>query len=193
MQINLRKANAVQQEIRRAINEITLKADLTVNEYTKDVEGTIALNATDFARDFTRKLQLINSVYEVRREVARKNTEAGIADILATIAEIDESLRVVTEVSKKTERKSAEEITARIEKFKATTSNNERGSIYGDRYNSVETSCLTDVTIRMAKNSVKELKRRRQDLNDQLLQLNVNTLITLSEDTKTILKDEGIL
>lgn len=192
MQINLRKANAVQQELRRAISEISLKTDVSVNEYTKDVEGTIALSVTDFTRDFTRKLQLINSMYEIRREVARQNVQAGIADILASIAEIDESLRVVTEVSKKTERKSAEEITARIEKLKVAN-NSERASIYGDRYNNVETSCLTDVTIRMAKNSVKELKRRRQDLNDQLLQLNVNTLITLSEDAKTILKDEGIL
>lgn len=193
MQINLRKANVIQQEIRRCINEISFKTDVSVNEYTKDVEGIIALHANDFTRDFTRKLQLINSLYEVRREVANKNTEAGIANILASIAEIDESLRVVSEVSKKSERKSAEEIVARIEKFKTASNNNDRALLYGDRYNNVETSCLTDATIRMAKSSVKALKRRRQDLNDQLLQLNVNTLITLSEDANTILKEEGIL
>jgi hypothetical protein len=192
MQINLRKANAVQQEIRRAINDISFKTDVSVNEFTKDVEGVIALSSSDFASDYTRKLQLINALYEIRREVARQNVQAGIADVLASIAEVDESLRVVTEVSKKTERKSAEEISARLEKLKTNT-NSERASVYGDRYNNVETSVLTDATIRMAKASVKEFKRRRQDLNDKLLQLNVNTLITLSEDTKAILKEDGIL
>jgi hypothetical protein len=47
--------------------------------------------------------------------------------------------------------------------------------------------------IDQAKVELKTLKRFRQELNDKLLQLNVNTLITLSEDTVVTLKDEGLI
>ena len=191
MQITLRKASVVQNEVRRLISDIRFNAETSVNEFTEDVEGTIARGAADFSSDYTRKLQLIDVLYEVRAKVGDLNVTSGINKLLADIAASDEKIRVITEVTRFKERKSPAELEARLQKMK-TSQTSERASMY-DRLHSVDTSVVTDATIRMAKASVKELKRRRQDMNDKLLQLNVNTLVELSEDAVTVLKEEGIL
>ena len=191
MQITLRKASVVQNEVRRLISDIRFNAETSVNEFTEDVEGTIARGAADFSSDYTRKLQLIDVLYEVRAKVGDLNVTSGINKLLADIAASDEKIRVITEVTRFKERKSPAELEARLQKMK-TSQTSERASMY-DRLNSIDTSVVTDATIRMAKASVKELKRRRQDMNDKLLQLNVNTLVELSEDAVTVLKEEGIL
>jgi len=90
--------------------------------------------------------------------------------------------------------KSMSEITARIDKLKATpTDASARSAIYGDRYNNVETSVVEQTTIDAAKAKVKELKRQKQTLQDKLLTLNVTTVINVSDVDVMVLKLEGIL
>jgi hypothetical protein len=52
---------------------------------------------------------------------------------------------------------------------------------------------VTPGAIDAAKVQVKNLKRQRQALQDKLLTLNVNTLITVTGDDEVLLKEEGIL
>lgn len=192
MQINLRKANAIQAEIRSAMNGIKLSGNVTVSEFDAKPEDVIGEAVHVFNRDHHRKMQLINALYDIRAKVARANVESGISDILAQVASYEAHIANDSDVSKMPVRKSAEEIQARIDKFKAAPAS-ERSAIYGDRYNNVETGILDAMVIEGSKKLIKGFKRERQELNDKLLQLNVTTLITLKEDTVTTLKEEGIL
>ena len=88
--------------------------------------------------------------------------------------------------------KNLDEINARLEKLKNQTGDS-ASRIYGDRYNTVETTVVDQETINAAKAKVKELKRQRQNFQDKLLSLNVNQQITITAADEAVLKEEGIL
>lgn len=189
--INLRKANAIQSEIRKAISSSASKDTLSVTEYTTSVVDALEKATEVFANDVTRKVALNTALFNIRKSVAQANANNGISDILADVELIDAKMAVYSNIATKEVAKSVNEIVARIEKMKVTPTNESR--IYGDRYNNVETSVVEQNTIDHAKQMVKQLKREKQTLQDKLLALNVNTVINISDVDEMVLKVEGIL
>lgn len=190
MQINLRKANALQSEIRKAISGVNAVSTISVTEFTQGVEGVLNKAAAEHSAAIQRKMALNTALFSIRSAVGKANADSGINQVLAQVQEMEALIGIETSVANLQVAKDISEIEARIEKIKSNTT--ERASLY-DRYNSVETSVVSQADIDQAKTRVKTLKRFRQELNDKLLQLNVNTLITLSEDTKATLKEEGLV
>lgn len=192
MQITLRKANAVQSEIRKAIAAKNVSDTLSITEFTKNVDGVLGKAMSDFTTDVTRKVALNTALFNIRKNVARVNAAAGISDILADIELIDANMAVYSAVSTKDVAKTLSEIIARIDKMKATTvSATDR--IYGDRYSTVETSVVDQSVIDGSKEVVKKLKREKQVLQDKLLTLNVNKTIDIDSVDEMVLKLEGII
>jgi hypothetical protein len=191
--INLRKANAVQSEIRKAISSSGVKDTLSVNEYTSSVVDVLEKAMEQFANDATRKVALNTALFNIRKSVAQANCNNGISDILADVELIDAKMAVYSTIATKEVAKSVREIEARIEKLKASTADTSTRAIYGDRYSVVETSVVEQGTIDGAKHLVKQLKREKQVLQDKLLTLNVNTVIEINTVDEMVLKVEGIL
>ena len=189
--INLRKANALQSEIRKAISSSGVSDTVSITEYTTDISGGVEKAMDDFAIDVTRKVALNTALFNIRKSVAQANANMGISDILADVELIDATMAVYSNIATKQVAKTLDEINARIEKMKTTPTNESR--IYGDRYNTVETSVVEQSTIDAAKAKVKELKREKQTLQDKLLTLNVTTVINISDVDVMVLKTEGIL
>ena len=189
--INLRKANAVQSEIRKAISSSGVSDTVSITEYTTDIAGGVEKAMDDFAIDVTRKVALNTALFNIRKSVAQANANMGISDILADVELIDATMAVYSNIATKQVAKTLDEINARIEKMKTTPTNESR--IYGDRYNTVETSVVEQSTIDVAKAKVKELKSEKQTLQDNLLTLNVTTVINISDVDVMVLKMEGIL
>jgi len=189
--INLRKANALQSEIRKAISSSGVSDTVSITEYTTDIAGGVEKAMDDFANDVTRKVALNTALFNIRKSVAQANANNGISDILADVELIDAKMAVYSNIATKEVAKSVTEIVARIEKMKTNPTNESR--IYGDRYNNVETSVVEQNTIDHAKQMVKQLKREKQTLQDKLLALNVNTVINISVADEMVLKVEGIL
>jgi len=192
--INLRKANALQSEIRKAISSSGVSDTLSITEYTKGYVPLLEKAMADFAADVTRKVALNTALFNIRKSVAQANANNGISDILADVELIDAKITVYNAVATKAVAKSVDEIEARVEKIKATPADiSGRAAIYGDRYNNVETSVVEQSTIDGAKQIVKQLKREKQTLQDKLLTLNVNTVINIDLADEMVLKVEGIL
>ena len=192
MEINLRKANAIQAEVRRAINAVEAKATISVNEYTQDVAGDINGASVLYQVGINRKEQLVNALYNIRNEVAIANATAGINIILGQVERFDQLIKLHTEVASGTLAKPLEELTARLDKLRAAPADS-NSVLYGNRYSNVDASVVTPEVLANAKAKVKELRRERQNLQDKLLGLNVNTTIKLEESDVFVLKDEGIL
>jgi len=189
--ITLRKANAVQAEIRKAIASKAVSDTATFTEYSTNIEQAFNDAGVMFGIDVTRKVALNTALFNIRKSVAQANASAGISDILADVQTIDAVMAVYSGVATKEVAKSLDEITARIQKMKVVPTNESR--IYGDRYNNVETSVVSQVAIDAAKAKVKQLKREKQTLQDKLLTLNVNTTIDISDEDAMVLKTEGII
>lgn len=194
MQINLRKANALQSEIRKAVSSSGVSDTVSINEYTKDVAVGLEKAKAEFVADVTRKVALNTALFNIRKSVAQANASAGINDILADVALIDANMAVYSKVTTKEVAKTLEEITARIDKMKAAPAESTaRSAIYGEHYNKVDTSVVEQSTIDGAKLVVKQMKREKQMLQDKLLTLNVNTVIEISATDEQVLKTEGIM
>jgi hypothetical protein len=191
MQINLRKANAIQSEIRKAISSVKVENNITVSEFTSDVDAALSKGALEFNQAVERKEALNDALFQIRAAVGRANASAGVSDLLAEVENFDAKINLKTVVATSTPRKEITEINARIVKAKSATG--DRMSLYGDRLSNVETGVATEEAIRVAKEEVKRLKREKQALSDKLLQLNVNTLIELTDKTKVTLTAEGII
>jgi hypothetical protein len=192
--INLRKANALQSEIRKAISSSGVSDTVSITEYTKDIAGGLEKAMADYATDVTRKVALNTALFNIRKSVAQANANNGISDILADVELIDAKMAVYSGVATKAVAKSLDEITSRIEKLKATPADGSaRAAMYGELYNKVETSVVEQSTIDGAKQIVKQLKREKQTLQDKLLTLNVNTVINIDLTDEMVLKIEGIL
>jgi hypothetical protein len=191
--INLRKANALQSEIRKAISSSASKDSVSVTEYTTSIVDALEKAKEVFANDVTRKVALNTALFNIRKSVAQANANNGISDILADVELIDAKMAVYSNIATKEVAKSVSEIVARVEKLKASTADTSTRAIYGDRYNTVETSVVEQNSIDHAKQMVKQLKREKQVLQDKLLTLNVNTVINISLEDEMTLKVEGIL
>ena len=147
MQINLRKANAVQAEIKKAISGVKVEMNVSVDEFTTDFKTVVVAAQDSLVKAIARKRELTKALFEIE---------------------------------------------ARLEKAKASPqADSLRASMYG--INKVETSVVTLSLVAEAKLLAKSFKRDKQELQDRLLQLNVNTLISLSDQTVTLLQEEGIL
>ena len=194
MQITLRKANAVQSEIRKAIAAKNVSDTVSITEFTTNVDGVLNKAMDDFATDVTRKVALNTALFNIRKSVAQVNASVGISDILADVELIDAKMAVYSAVSTKDVSKSLNEITARIEKIKTAPADvTSRSAIYGDRYNNVETSVVGQSLLDVSKDIVKQLKREKQTLQDKLLTLNVNKTIDIHQVDEMVLKLEGII
>jgi hypothetical protein len=192
MQITLRKANAVQSEIRKAIAAKNVSDTVSITEFTTNVDGVLNKAMDDFATDVTRKVALNTVLFNIRKSVAQVNASVGISDILADVELIDAKMAVYSAVSTKDVAKTLSEVVARIEKMKATTAS-ATDRIYGDRYNNVETSVVGQSLLDVSKDIVKQLKREKQTLQDKLLTLNVNKTIDIHQVDEMVLKLEGII
>jgi hypothetical protein len=193
MQVNLRKANAIQAEIRKAISAVKLELNVAVTEYTVDIPAGLAAAELSFITAIQRKEALNKVLFNIRTQVGKANATSGISDVLAEVQRVDAVLTIVGTVANAAEAKPLSEITARIDKMKANVSADARTALYGERYNNVETSVVTQQMIAQYKTKMKELKREKQALQDKLLTLNVGTTITLDAGEVDLLKDEGIL
>lgn len=194
MQINLRKANAIQSEIRRAINETgNIPSTVSVSEYTKDVSVDVQKATVEWQLALQRKVALTNALYAIRTAVAAANANHNVNDLLTEVARTEAVMAINSQVANMEVARSLDEIQGRIQKLKEAPVDSPRAALYGERYNQVATSVVTEADVANAKEAVKILKRQRQDLQDKLLGLNVTTQINLSDETVAVLKGEGIL
>ena len=67
-----------------------------------------------------------------------------------------------------------------------------RASIYG-RNDTVSTPVVTQEQIDQAKTEIKNLKKQKQKLNDEILELNIKTEIPLSDEVVQTLQAEGLI
>jgi hypothetical protein len=192
MEINLRKANAIQAEIRKAISAVKMNSTVELNEFTADVVTAMDEASAAYGAGVTRKVALTTALYNIRNSVASVNAVAGINTLLGDIEALEQVMAIHSGVANLAVAKSYAEVTARIEKLKAAPQD-ARSSLYGDSFRNVDTSVVRQSDIDVAKNKVKDLKRQRQAMQDKLLSLNVNTLISIKPDDEALLKDEGII
>jgi uncharacterized protein YdcH (DUF465 family) len=191
MNLTLRKANAVQAGINDAIKSIKIETSLDLNEFQDVVAELQKANDALFTND-SRRQRLLLALYNIRGLVGTANAQSGIDLKLATAAFIEKRIGQLDELAKLTPVTDLAVITGKLDKIKNHENENSRRSLYG-YVDTVSTTVVSQEQIDQVKAEIKNLKKQKQKLNDEVLELNIKTEIPLSDDVVTTLTEEGLI
>jgi hypothetical protein len=190
MNITLRKANAVQNSINDAIKGIKFDTTLELNEFQDPAAELKKANDALFAAD-SRRQKLLLSLYNIRGLVGTANASSGIDLALAKAAFLDKRISQLDEIATLKAHTDLQIITGKLEKVK-TRPADARSSIYGYD-NTLNTTVVSQEQIDQAKGEILNLRKQKQKINDEVLELNIKTEIPLSDDVVAILQAEGLI
>ena len=188
MKITLRKANAVQNSIQEAIKSVKLGHTVELNEF-QDVETALATAQAALVSATQRRDNLVTVLYAVRGAVGSAKASAGIDQKLTEAALIDKRIGFAEETAKAAEMTALDIIKGKVKKLSEVDSKH-RVYGYGD---TVSTTVVTAEAIDAAKKTVLELKKAKQKINDEVLELNIRTEITLDDAVVATLTAEGLI
>lgn len=189
MKITLRKASALQNSIQEALRGIEVKLTVQLNEF-EDPSAVLDRANADALTNDTRREALLKALYSVRTKVGQANAQAGVSDRLSTAAYIDKRISTLTAfLVENAVQDSMTVIQGQLDKFKNTEAKN-RYLGYGD---TVNTGVLVPEQVARFKAEQQELKKQKQKLNDEILELNVRTEIELAPGTVDVLTKEGLV
>ena len=188
MNISLRKANAIQASINDAIKGIKIETSINLNEFQDVAAELKKANDTLFAND-ARRQKLLVALYNIRGLVGAANANSGIDLNLAKAAFIDKRIGQLETLAGQTAMTDLAVITGKLDKIKNDKSERR---IYGYS-DSVESSVLTQAQIDQVKAEILSLKKQKQKLNDETLELNIKTEVPLTDEVVATLQAEGLL
>ena len=192
MQLNLRQAHELQTRINSTVKELQDEMELNVDLFYEGEPAGVLSNMTNKAfgdLETIQKLLMIKA--ELRTKVAEKNAQVGIDQRLSQIACLQRMIEAYERVMGRGMRQDLfavkERLASRREAHKANPDN-------GDRY-SCSDSFNVDVLDKKdhaeMKSRIKSFRREIRDTNEQVLQLNVNSYVTLEQGI-VLLGDLGI-
>lgn len=189
MNISLRKASALQNSINDAIKGIDLKGQVTLTEFHAPVME-IDKATTAFKTNLNRRDALVRALYDIRKQVSTANNSAGVDDKLTDIACLEKQIQNYTALSANEVREQEAVVLGKLDKIK--NRKEDARSIYGYE-STVTTTVFTEEDIKGFKVFVSLAKKTKQKLQDEVLELNVRTDISLSADTVQTLTSEALL
>ena len=218
MNLTLRKANAVQAGINDAIKSIKIEATLELNEFQDVQTALVKANETLFAND-SRRQRLLLALYNIRGLVGTANAQSGIDLKLATAAFIEKRMAQLDELAKLSAVTDLAVINGKLDKIRNDKGESSRRSLYGHSdtvingkldkikndkgessrrslygYNdTVSTTVVSQEQIDQVKAEIQNLKKQKQKLNDEILELNIKTEIPLSDEVVATLTEEGLI
>jgi hypothetical protein len=190
MKITLRKANAVQAAINETLKGLSFENQVRINEF-EDAETKITAAQTKHRENVERKLDLLYALYSIRKSVSRANYDAGINDMLADVARLEKDVQFFSGLSKAEVRETSVILVGKLDKIR-NRKEDSRASIYG-REDDVTTSVFTADDITNFKKLAADAKKRKQKLQDTLLEVNVRAEIELAPEVEETLKQEDLI
>lgn len=190
MKINLRKAAALQNVIQEVIRGITVTLNVRLNEF-QDPTAVLDARAQDLMVADSRRNDLLVALYTIRAQVGMANAASGVTERLARAAYTDKRLEQLASLVGADEREDMVVITGKLEKIKNRKEEPSR-SLYG-RDDEVTTGVLPAQAIEQIKKIARDMKKQKQALNDEILELNVRTEIELTQEVVALLQRENLV
>lgn len=183
MQINLRKATALKENILSKIKNLEFDAIIELNEFIP-IEEQISNKFNSLNSDLKLKTQYLFVLYDIRKRISRANAEK-IDDLLCDLALMDKLIESVSDIISAGEKQSDIVLEGNLQKLR----NNP--PMYG--YNKISSSVLSEEFIRETNKRIDNLKRDRERLKEEILSLNITTTIELPDENLKFLEEVGIL
>lgn len=188
--ITLRKANTLQQVLNDLMKSIEIKIDVRINEFQNPEEILAEANRVLLSND-SRRNDLLMSIYSLRSLVGAQNAASGISSKLAHAAFIDKRLAQLQGLTESTHRLTMDVVKGKLDKIK-NSAGETRSRLYGYE-EEVTVAVLNAEQVEGVRGVIRDLKKQKQAINDEVLELNVRTEIQLPPDVEAVLTREGLL
>jgi hypothetical protein len=188
MKISLRKANAIQLLINEQINE-PFSGSTKVSKFDSAPQEVLSKAGQELVHKMGVKFNLIAALFSIRKKVASKSAEVGVAALLTDLAENEKKTAYFKQLASSTPAPKFEVVIAALEDIKKEQTVNS----YRPRVDSVEVSLVDQKSIDDFKKSIVELRKEKQKISDKLLHLNVSSEIELDEAEVAVLTNYDIL
>jgi hypothetical protein len=190
--LNLRKANAIQEELTLNISDRSEYPDTTLNVMFHDDWQDRLNDMRNQYLDYIGKNQnLLLLRQQLRKLISKKNQEVGVNDLLAEIKTTELQIQFLTTIAQRLKVREIDHIIQKkIDRKLDDIQKSERGYGFDPDY---EVSIWSQSDMTMFKNWIKEHKRFKQKLQDKLLELNVSTTVELPEEMGQELLELGLL
>ena len=185
MKISLRKAKALQTSITEAMKNIKLNVNVDINEFQDAVAEVNSANAV-FVTESSRYLNLLSALYSIRGAVGKENSESGIDLLLTAEALVSKTLEFQELFVGAPTQWDASVLTGKVAKLKNPT-NEYRSDDY------ISAPILTAAQLNTVKISILELKKKRQNLANSILEANIKSTITISDEVMLVLRTESLI
>lgn len=187
MKITLRKASALQNEIQEAVKGVTLTGRVSLNEF-QDVTKALADANSELKSKLEKVTKLSNSLAKIRAQVGAANIASGVHGKLSELAAIEKMIsRYVELVSDTNKAEDTAVVEGKVNKLRTR----DKGHYYGAE--EVETGLLSLTDMAEFENTLRDLRKRKQKINDEILELNIRTEIELDSDVVSVLQSEKIV
>ena len=190
MKINLRKSSALQNSIQETIRGITVNLEVKINEF-QTPETVLDQKANEVMIADSRRNDLLVALYSIRAQVNIANAQSGVSDRLARAAYTDKRIEQLGVFASADHRDDIEVIKGKLEKIKTRPADS-RASLYG-HHDDVTTGVLPREALDQIKVVLRDMKKQKQRINDEILELNVRTEIELSAEVIEILQRENLV
>ena len=188
MQLNLRQAHELQTRINSTVKELQDEMELNVDLFYEGEPAGVLSDMTNRAMSDLETIQkLLVLKAQIRGKVAKKNAQAGIDERLSQIACLQRMIEVYDRAMGRGMRQDLfavkERLASRREAHKANPDNSDRYSC-SDSFN-VDVFDKKDHA--EMKSRIKRFRKEIREMNEQVLQLNVNTYVTIEEGAQVAL------
>ena len=189
MKINLRKAHAIQQQIREEMNRLDFSTEISLNEF-EWAEDQVKSAKDNLGANLSTWDKLMGVLLDIRKKVARANAYAGISDFLADAATLDKQIQLYTQLANARPEDKATVLNGRLKKRQESTEASHYG---GFGAVSISTGVLSQKDIDEYRLELANLKRSKQEVQEMILAANIDTKIELDGDESKLLARLGII
>ena len=190
MQVNIRQARRIEQTVGEKIS-----MHLS-NTNTFSLYGTVP-NLSDLEADFfievAEKQHLIDVRFRIRKAIAIANDVSGINKLMTDEAGLKAQVTFLLDLTPRgrTTFKNQEELRKEFE-IKLNRLQSEEQTRYGTN-DSINILLLSEAGVAKMEKAVAVLKKQQQALADEMLKLNMTTMVEISDEDAVFLKDLNLL
>jgi hypothetical protein len=185
MNITLRKANSIRNTIEEEIKSLKFNYQINIDRY-EDNEEAIHKANLDFSKTANKRALLLEALYQIRGLVGDANTASGINAMLIYVARLDKEIAFSSKIASMSPRLSKKSITGKVDELVSSE------NYYGGS-NENQTSIFDQEKIKETTKVLSKMKKLKRESQDKLMELNIQTKISISADVVKTLSELDII
>jgi len=189
MEVTLQKASKLSKSLMEATKALQVNRVIGVSIYTADIDADVEKARGLFEKNIQKVSAFIAASYEIRQLVSAANARAGVDSLLTERAEVETKEKFVSGLVGANGNNT--DVTVAKRQIEAAIARQQKAEYYGS--DAITVSILSEESIEELKAQLFALRRKKNDITDQLQGINASTKVKLSPKTVETLKDAELI